>query len=127
LSAHRNIATVKQFLHQAIEERGMPAKITLDGHAASPEARGELQKDGILPTKLVVRTSKYLNNMIEQDHRRVKQWVRPMLGFKNFAHAAITLAGIELVHQIKKQPFEVSPLCPAPTRTPQVWEAVLTA
>jgi len=50
-----------------------------------------------------------------------------MLGFKRFDHAAITLAGIELVHQIKKKQFDVSVLCPTHTRTPTVWEAVLAA
>jgi hypothetical protein len=50
-----------------------------------------------------------------------------MLGFKDFAHAAITLAGIELVHQIKKKQFDVSTPCLTPTRTPQVWEVVLAA
>ena len=50
-----------------------------------------------------------------------------MLGFKRFAHAAITLSGIELVHQIKKGQFDVSVLCPHQSRTPQIWEAVLAA
>jgi phosphohistidine phosphatase SixA len=50
-----------------------------------------------------------------------------MLGFKRFDHAATTLAGIELVHQIKKKQFDVSVLCSPQTRTPQVWEAVLAA
>jgi transposase-like protein len=65
--------------------------------------------------------------MIEQDHRRVKQRVRPMLGFKCFTHATVTINGIELVHQIKKSQFDLSALCVPPTRTPQVWEAVLAA
>jgi len=64
---------------------------------------------------------------MEQDHRRVKQRVRPMLGFKRFAHAAITITGIELVHQLKKQQFDLSAICAPYTRTPQVWEAVLAA
>ncbi len=127
LSKHRDRAAAKQFLRQAIAKRGIPQKLTLDGYAASHEAIGELQREGILPAALTVRTSKYLNNLVEQDHRRVKQRVRPMLGFKDFAHASITLTGIELVHQIKKQQFDVSPLCPAHTRMPQVWEAVLAA
>jgi transposase-like protein len=87
----------------------------------------ELQEEGILPAKLLVRTNRYLNNVIEQDHRRLKQRVRPMLGFKRFAHAAITLSGIELVHQIKKGQFDVSGFCSPHVRTPQIWEAVLAA
>jgi len=126
-SEHRDRAAAQQFWQQATEKRGLPEKLTLAGYAASHEAIGELQQEGILATKLVVRTSKYLKNLSEQDHRRVQQRVRPMLGFKDFAPAAIPLAGIELVHQIKKQQFDVSTLCPAPTRTPQLWEAVLAA
>lgn len=127
LSEHRDRAAAKQFLQQAIDKRGVPQKITLDGYAASHEAVRKLQEEGVLPAELTVRTSKYLNNLIEQDHRKVKQRVRPMLGFKCFAYAAVTLAGIELIHQIKKKQFDVSVLCPTLTRTPKVWEAVLAA
>ena len=127
LSERRDMTAAKRFLQQAIVKRGVPQKITLDGYAASHEAIGELQKEGVLPADLKVRTSKYLNNLIEQDHRRVKQRVRPMLGFQRFAHAALTLSGIELVHQIKKGQFDVSVLCPHQSRTPQIWEAVLAA
>ena len=97
------------------------------GYAASHAAVAALQEEGVLPTDLTVRTNKYLNNVIEQDHRRVKQRVRPMLGFKRFDHAVITITGIELVHQIKKQQFDLSAICAPYTRTPHVWEAVLAA
>jgi transposase-like protein len=127
LSEHRDIAAAKRFLQQAIEKRGVPQKITLDGYAASHVAVGELQEEGILPATLLVRTNRYLNNLIEQDHRRVKQRVRPMLGIKRFDHAALTISGIELVHQIKKGQFDISALCPPQTRTPQIWESVLAA
>jgi transposase-like protein len=50
-----------------------------------------------------------------------------MLGFKRFDHAATTISGIELVHQIKKNQFDLSALCLPPVHTPQVWEAVLAA
>jgi transposase-like protein len=125
LSEQRDIAAAKRFLQQAIKKRGVPEKITLDGYAASHVAVAELQEEGLLPACLIVRTSKYLNNVIEQDHRRVKQRVRPMLGFNCFAHATITITGIELIHQIKKNQFDVSAICSPLTRTPQVWEAVL--
>jgi putative transposase len=52
--------------------------------------------------KIVIRQVKYLNNLIEQDHRGVKRIVKPMLGFKSFACAAATLTGIELYHMIRK-------------------------
>jgi transposase-like protein len=127
LSEHRDIAAAKRFFTRAIEKRGVPEKITLDGYAASHAAVAELQEEGVLPTPLTVRTNKYLNNVIEQDHRRVKQRVRPMLGFKRFDYATITITGIELVHQIKKQQFDLAAICAPHARTPQVWEAVLAA
>lgn len=50
-----------------------------------------------------IRQSRYLNNRIEQDHRRIKRRVRPMLGFKAFTSAAVTLAGIEMVQMMRKR------------------------
>jgi transposase-like protein len=127
LSERRDIAAAKRFLQQAVEKHGVPQKITLDGYAASHEAVAALQKEEMRPVNLIVRTSRYLNNGIEQDHRRVKQRVKPMLGFKRFAHAAITITGSELIHKIKKGQVDVSAMCPPRTQTPQVWEVVLAA
>src|SRR4030095_9003134 len=86
LSEQRDIAAAKRFLQQAIERRGIPPKITLDGYTAAHLAAAELQEEETLPVDLIVRTNRYLNNRIEQDHRPVKQRVRPMLGFKRFGH-----------------------------------------
>ena len=61
-----------------------PRVITLDGYAASHRAVDKLKTSGILPRRVQVRSCKYLNNVIEQDHRRIKQRIRPMLGFKRF-------------------------------------------
>ncbi len=127
LSQRRDIAAAKRFFEHAIEKRGVPEKITLDGCAASNQAVAELQAEDTLPSDLTVRTNRYLNNVIEQDHRRVKQRVRPMLGFKRFDYAAVTIAGIELAHRIKKRQFDLSALCSPGARAPQVWEAVLAA
>jgi transposase-like protein len=127
LSECRDVTAAKRFFEQAIEKRGVPEKITLDGYAASHKAVAELQAEDTLPSDLTVRTNRYLNNVIEQDHRRVKQRVRPMLGFKQFAHAAVTIAGIELAHQIKKRQFDLSALCSPGARAPQVGEAVFAA
>jgi hypothetical protein len=65
----------------------------------------ELKVDGSLPADTKLRSSKYLNNQIEQDHRGVKQRIAVMLGFKVFRNAAITIAGIELLHRIRKGQF----------------------
>ena len=61
-----------------------------------------------------IRQVKYLNNIVEQDHRAIKRLVRPMLGFKSFWCAAVTLTGIELMHMIRKgQLLLTGELCPA--------------
>ena len=58
---------------------------------------------GVLRAETKVWTSKYLNNIIEQDHRRVKQRLYPMLGFKNFRNTAVAISGIELAQKIRKR------------------------
>ena len=74
-------------------------------------------------TKL--RSSKYLNNLIEQDHRGVKQRVAVMLGFKEFRNAAITIAGIWLLHRIRKGQFGLGRLGVQGQPAPEVGNAVL--
>src|SRR5271163_2778782 len=103
LSAKRDVAAAKAFFRKAIKgQHDAPRTITLDGYAASHRAVRELKADGLLPAETKLRSSKYLNNLIEQDHRGVKQRIATMLGFKGFATAAITIAGIELMHRIRK-------------------------
>ena len=104
-----------------------PQTITLDGYAASHRAVRELKVDGLLPTDTKLRSSKYLNNLIEQDHRSVKQRNAVMLGFKQFHHAAITIAGIELMHRIHKRQFGLRHLGLQGRAAPAVWNAVLGA
>ena len=76
----------------------------------------------MLPAQVLVRTSKYLNTLIEQDHRRVKQRVYPMLGFKRFGNAAVTISGIKLAHKIRKRKFDTSVLKVNEGRVQEVWE-----
>ncbi len=80
-----------------------------------------------MPAHTLVRTNKYLNNLIEQDHRKVKQRCYPMLGFKKFANAQVTLNGIELANKIKKGQFDTSEVTTPGAMILQVWEAVLAA
>src|SRR6188474_1179936 len=87
---------------QAMNGQRVPAKVTLDAYAASHRAVADLKDDGELPKRVVVRSSKYLNNLIEQDHRRIKQRLRPMLGLKSFETVTIVMSGIELAEKIKK-------------------------
>ena len=87
----------------------------------------ELKADGSLPTDTKQRSSKYLNNLIEQDHRSVKQRIAVMLGFRQFHHAAITIAGIELMHRIRKGQFGLRRLGVRGRAVPAVWNAMLGA
>jgi transposase-like protein len=75
----------------------------------------------------MLRSSKYLNNLIEQDHRNLKARVNVLLGFKRFRTAAITISGIELMHGIRKGQFNLMKLHIKDTASPSVWTAVLSA
>jgi transposase-like protein len=68
-----------------------------------------------------------LNNVVEQDHRRIKQRLRPMLGLKRFETAAVTIRGIELAENIKKQQFNLKPLTGKAATARELWAAVLAA
>ena len=85
-----------------------------------------MKTDGSLPRRTKLRSSKYLNNVIEQDHRRVKSRVNVMLGFKRFRNAAVTLSGIELMHRIRKGQFDLTSLPLKDTVSPSVRMAVLS-
>ncbi len=106
LSRNRDVAAAKAFFKKAIRHEGLPPHtITLDGYAASHRAVREMREDGLLPRRTKLRSSKYLNNIIEQDHRGIKSRIRPMLGFKSYESATVTIAGIELLHRIRKGQF----------------------
>ena len=102
LSRNRDVNAAKSFLRSAMKNARVPTKITLDAYAASHRAVREMKEDGELPGRVKVRSSQYLNNLVEQDHRRVKQRIRPMLGFKRFDNAVVTISGIDLAERIKK-------------------------
>jgi transposase-like protein len=127
LSKNRDKAAAVRFFKKAIGNNEVPEKITLDGSQASHQAVAELKAEGVLPAQTLVRTNKYLNNMIEQDHRKVKQRYYPMLGFKTFGNAEVTLSGIELANKIKKGQFDTSEITSPGAMIPQIWEAVLAA
>ena len=97
------------------------------GYAASHRAISDLKTEGKMPKRVHVRSSKYLNNGIEQDHRRVKQRIRPMLGFKRFDSAVVTISGIELAAKIRKHQFKVGKLPGRPKTIPAIWAAVVAA
>src|SRR5213594_3986620 len=95
----------QSLLRKAMKGQRILTKITLDAYAASHRAVTDLKATGELPKRVRVRTSKYLNNAIEQDHRRIKQRLRPMLGLKSFQTAAFVIEGLELAEKIKKGQF----------------------
>jgi len=105
----------------------MPRVITRDADAASHRAVWEWKAEGMMPLRIRVGSSQYRNNEIEKDHRRVKQRIRPMLGFQRFQTAAVTISGIELTAKIRKQRFKIGKLPGRSSPIPAIWKAVITA
>jgi len=101
LTGQRDQEAALRFLTKAIRRHGVPEKITIDGSDANEAAIKRYNEEH--GTAIEIRQIKYLNNLVEQDHRAVKRITRPMLGFKSFAAAQNTLVGIELMHMIKKR------------------------
>ena len=100
LTEHRDTEAALRFLKKAIRRNGVPETITIDGSEANEAAIKRYNEE--YGTTIIIRQVKYLNNIVEQDHRAVKRITRPMLGFKAFDAAHDTLIGIELMHMIKK-------------------------
>ena len=105
LTEHRDKEAALRFLKKAIHRNGLPETITIDGSDANEAAIKSYNEEH--GTNIIIRQVKYLNNIVEQDHRAVKRVTRPMLGFKSFAAAQDTLVGIELMHMIKKRQLMV--------------------
>jgi putative transposase len=101
LTEQRDQEAALRFLQKAIRRNGVPEKITIDGSDANEAAIKRYNEAH--GTAIEIRQIKYLNNLVEQDHRAVKRITRPMLGFKSFVAAQNTLVGIELMHMIKKR------------------------
>jgi len=127
LSRKRDVNAAKAFLRKAMKGQRIPTKITLDAYAASHRAVADLKKNGELPKRVQVRSSKYLNNIIEQDHRRVKERLRPMLGLKTFRTAAVVISGIELAEKIKKGQYKTGKLGGRTATMQAIWQAALAA
>jgi transposase-like protein len=104
LTEHRDKEAALRFLKKAIRRHGVPETITIDGSDAHEAAIKRYNEEH--GTHIIIRQVKYLNNIVEQDHRAVKRLTRPMLGFKAFDAAQSTLVGIELMHMLRKQQLE---------------------
>ncbi|MGH7121883.1 MAG: IS6 family transposase [Acetobacteraceae bacterium] len=100
LTARRDRKAALRFLRNAIGRHGAPRKITIDKSGSNRAAIESYNAEH--DTGIEMRQIKYLNNIVEQDHRAVKRLTRPMLGFKTFWSAAVPLAGIEIMHMICK-------------------------
>jgi putative transposase len=114
LSRTRDIAAAKAFFRKALKRHGQPRTITLDGFEATHSAlrrmgmRNEFNFRWENPVR--IRCCQYLNNVVEQDHRRIKSRVQPMLGFKIFSNARRVLIGIEFMHMVYKGQFDLTPM-----------------
>jgi transposase, IS6 family len=104
LSAKRDVRAAKRFFKKMMraEHRRLPFTISVDKNAAYPEAFGTSQEELIVPKDCKLRRVKYLNNVIEQDHRFIKKKVRASQCFKSFHTAGRTLEGIEAVNMMRK-------------------------
>ena len=100
LTARRDKAAAMRFFDKAMKASGVPEKVTMDKSGANKAAMDEINAGRQTP--IVVLQVKYLNNIVEQDHRAIKRVTRPMLNFKSFRTARNVLAGIELMHMIRK-------------------------
>jgi len=104
LTAKRDAAAAKRFLVKAIDASGnpMPRVINVDKNPSYPAAMEALKADGSIPRRVALRQCKYLNNLIEQDHRAVKKRVWLAKGYGSFQSAWRTVQGIETVNMIRK-------------------------
>jgi transposase-like protein len=104
LTTQRDQEAALRFLKKTIRRHGVPEKITIDGSAANEAAIKSYNEEH--GTAIDIRKIKYLNNIVEQDHRGVKRVTCPMLGFKSFEAAQSILVGIELMHMLRKGQLE---------------------
>ncbi|MBC8719734.1 IS6 family transposase [Ochrobactrum sp. Marseille-Q0166] len=108
-SEHRNLGAARPFFKKAITSNGVPHKIVIDksgANLAGVQAVNNILKITGHSKMIEILQVKYLNNILEQDHRFIKRITKPMMGFKAFHSAAATIAGIEVAHMIRKKQFE---------------------
>ncbi|MGF9992814.1 IS6 family transposase [Bacillus mycoides] len=107
LSKTRNHKAAKRFFKKALRSFHVskPRVITVDKNPAYPMTIEELKKEKKMPVGIQIRQIKYLNNIVEQDHRFIKRRVRSMLGLKSFKTAISILSGVEAMHMMKKGQF----------------------
>jgi transposase, IS6 family len=104
LSATRDGKAAARFFRKVLnaQHTQAPRVINVDKNAAYPVAMDVLKEEETIAQETELRQNKYLNNIVEQDHRSIKRIVKPMMGFKTFNSARITLRGIEAMSMIRK-------------------------
>lgn len=102
LSKDRDEKAAKRFFIKAIGYSSKPEKITIDKSGANKAALKSININLGKKDEIEIRQIKYLNNIVEQDHRFIKKIVKPMMGFKSFHSASATLIGVELHHMLRK-------------------------
>ena len=124
-SEHRDLLAAKRFIRKAMKRHGRPERTVIDGSQTNREAiiacDGESRlrdrsRRALKPIR--IRQSRYLNNRIEQDHRRIKRRIRSMLGFKSTTCTATILSGIEMIHMMRKRQARYA-YSPAPSLVEQ--------
>jgi len=104
LTAKRDAKAAKRFFRKTLNAGNSttPRVINTDKHKAYPPAFAALQEEKTLPQSVELRQSKYLNNVIEQDHRFLQRLIKPGLGFKSFNTARRTITGYEVMQMLRK-------------------------
>ncbi len=104
LSAKRDVSAAKRFFKKVMkaDHRRLPFSISVDKHASYPEAFTTSQEEKVIPFDCKLRRVKYLNNVIEQDHRFIRRRWRNMQCFRSFHTAERTIQGVEALHMIHK-------------------------
>ncbi len=104
LAYKQDLGAAKRFFQKMLKQcKEMPSSITTDKHAPYVKAIEYFKAEGQLDENVRHRQIKYLNNILEQDHRHIKQRIRPMLGFQFFKTANRTLKGIEAMAMMIKE------------------------
>ena len=104
LAAKRDVSAAKRFFKKLMraEHRRLPFTIGTDKHASYPEVFAASVKEKVLPFDCKLRRVKYLNNVIEQDHRAIRRRWRAMQCFRSFHTAERTIEGVEALHMLRK-------------------------
>lgn len=108
LTARRDAAAALRFFRKAIRYHGEPLVVTIDKSGANTAALATLNANKPDEEAITIRQNKYLNNLVEQDHRNIKRRIRQMLGFKSVRRAQALMAGIEQLQMIRQGQYQHS-------------------